>query len=69
MANKLYQQMNNESNAMTDGILKQVQNLKNRMGGDPNTHIQNLLNSGRVSQAQYDAAMKRAEQFRRLLGY
>ncbi len=69
MANKLYQQMNNENNAMTDEILKQVQNLKNRMGGDPTQHIQNLMNSGRVSQAQYDAAMKRAEQFRRLLGH
>ena len=68
MANKLYQQMNSNSE-FPNNLLQRAQQLKQQMGGDPNTHIQNLLNSGRVSQAQYDAVMKRAEQFRRLLGH
>ena len=68
MANQIYQQMNNNS-GFSNNLIQQARQLKQQMGGDPNTHIQNLLNSGRVSQAQYDAAMRKVEQFRRLLGH
>ena len=68
MANKLYQQMNSGS-GFPNNLIQDAQRLKKQFGGDPNTYIQNLLNSGRVSQAQYDAAMKRVEQFRKLLGH
>lgn len=67
MANKLYQQMNSDS-GFPNNLIQDAQRLKKQFGGDPNTYIQNLLNSGRVSQAQYDAAMRKAEQFRRLFG-
>lgn len=48
-------------------ILQRVQVLKQQMGGDPNTHIQNLLNSGRITQAQYDRAVQQANQLRGIL--
>lgn len=64
MMNRLYQQMNGGGG----NIFQQIVQLKQRMGGDPNKHIQDLLNSGRITQADYDRAVKRAEELRRMLG-
>lgn len=64
MMNSLYQQMNGGGG----NIFQQIAQLKQRMGGDPNKHIQDLLNSGKITQADYDRAVKRAEELRRMLG-
>lgn len=65
MANPIFEQMNtNGSNA----IMQRVQQLKQQMGGDPNQHIQNLLNSGKVSQEQYNRAVQMANRMRGLFG-
>ena len=64
MMNRLYQQMNGGGG----NIFQQIAQLKQRMGGDPNKHIQDLLNSGKITQADYDRAVKRAEELRRMLG-
>lgn len=61
--NNLYQSMFPQNN-----IMQQVQQLKNSFRGDPNQQIQQMLNSGRVSQAQYNAAVQRAQQIMRMLG-
>lgn len=47
-------------------IMQMLSQIKT-MGGDPNQHIQRLLNSGQVTQAQYNAAVKQAEQLRKML--
>lgn len=50
-------------------ILQQVQNLKKQMGNiDPNQYIQQMLNSGKITQAQYDNAVKQAEGLRKMFG-
>ena len=36
-------------------------------GGDPNQMIQQMLNSGRVSQSQYDQAVRMAQQIQQML--
>lgn len=36
-------------------------------GGDPSQMIQQLLNSGKVSQQQYDAAVQQARQIQQML--
>ena len=46
-------------------FMQQLNQLKSR-GGDPNQMIQEMLNSGRVTQAQYDAAVKRAQQIQQM---
>lgn len=61
--NNLYQSMFPQNNFM-----QQVQQLKNSFRGDPNQQIQQMLNSGRVSQAQYNAAVQKAQQIMRMLG-
>lgn len=62
--NRLYQQMNAGGN----NIFEQVAQLKQKMGGDPNKHIQDLLNSGRISQDEYNRAVQKVNQFRRMMG-
>ena len=47
-------------------FMQQLNQLKSR-GGDPNQMIQDMLNSGKVTQAQYDAAVKRAQQIQQML--
>ena len=42
-------------------LMQEVNKLKSQ-GGDPNQMIQQMLNSGRITQAQYDDAVKRAQQ-------
>ena len=44
-------------------MMQQFQQFMNQMRGkDPNTMIQELVSSGRVSQQQLDAAQKQAQQ-------
>lgn len=47
-------------------FMNQLNQLKSR-GGDPNQMIQQLMNSGRVSQSQYDNAVKMAQQIQQML--
>ena len=49
-----------------NAFMQQLAQLKSR-GGDPNQMIQQMLNSGRVSQSQYDAAVKQAQQIQKML--
>lgn len=47
-------------------FMNDLNQLKQR-GGDPNQMIQQMLNSGRVSQQQYDNAVKMAQQIQGML--
>lgn len=47
-------------------FMQQLNNLKSRCG-DPNQMIQQMMNSGRVTQAQYDNAVKMAQQIQQML--
>jgi len=46
-------------------FMQQLNQLKSR-GGDPNQMIQQLMNSGKVSQSQYDAAARMAQQIQQM---
>ena len=61
--NQLYQQLRPQNN-----ILQQFQQFRNSFRGDPKEQVQQLLNSGKVSQQQYDNAVRMANQFRGMLG-
>lgn len=58
--NPLYQQMG------MGQLSKSINDLKKRLS-DPNKAIQDLLNSGKVSQQQYDEAVKKARQIMGML--
>lgn len=58
MPNSLYQQMQGFN---TNNFMKQLNDLKAK-GGDPNQIIQNMLNSGKVTQKDYNNAVLKANQ-------
>ena len=48
-------------------LMSSIAQLKKQVS-DPNQMIQQLLNSGRVTQAQYNSALQRAQQIMSMLG-
>lgn len=47
-------------------FMNRLNQLKSR-GGDPNQMIQQMLNTGRVSQSQYNEAVRMAQQIQQML--
>lgn len=56
-------QINNLQN-----LMKSFQQFKQTFQGDPRQQVQNLLNSGKVSQAEYNNAYQMAQQLSRMMG-
>ncbi len=63
MASDLFNQINRFN---PNQFMQSLNELKNK-GGDPNQMIQQMLNTGRVSQAQVNQAMQRANQIMQML--
>lgn len=61
--NPLYQQMTPNNN-----LLQRFQQFKRNFTGNPQEQVQQLLNSGKVSQQQYDSAVKMANQLKQMMG-
>ena len=64
MASDLFKSMNRFD---PNGFMRSLADLKSK-GGDPNQMIQQMLNSGRITQAQYNSAVRRAQQIMSMLG-
>jgi hypothetical protein len=62
--NPLYQQMNQGGN----DIVSRFRQFRQMFKGDPQQQVQQLLNSGRISQEQYNAAVQKAQQLGQLMG-
>lgn len=65
--NQLYNEMQNNQGGI-NGMLQRFQQFRQNFHGDPQQQVQQLLNSGRVSQQQYNQAVQMAQQFQRLFG-
>ena len=66
MSNPLFQMLGNQPNGMQQ-MMQRFQQFQQAFRGDPRQQVQQLLNSGRVSQQQYDQAVKMAQQFQKML--
>ena len=64
MASDLFEQMGGGFNPTN--FMSQLNQLKSK-GGDPNQMIQELLNSGKVSQDQLNSAVGKAQQIMQML--
>ena len=62
--NPLYQQMNNQPNS---NIIQRFQQFKQSFSGNPQQIVQQMLNSGKVSQERYNQAVQMANQLRNIL--
>lgn len=66
MSNPLFQMLGNQPNGMQQ-MMQRFQQFQQAFRGDPKQIVQQLLNSGKVSQAQYDQAVKMAQQYQKVL--
>lgn len=70
MSNPLFQML---GGAMPSGLgnmgnmIQQFQQFKNNFRGDPRQQVQQLLNSGRVSQQQYNQAVQMANMLQKMI--
>lgn len=48
-------------------IVQQFMQFKKNFQGNPQQQIQQMLNSGKVSQAQYNAAVQKAQMLQKML--
>ena len=70
MSNPIFQQLGGMppiNNGMAQ-FMQRFQQFKQMFTGDPRQQVQQLLNSGRVSQQQYNNAAQMAHQIQRMLG-
>ena len=65
MPNQLFNMLGN-NNPMS-GLLSRFQQFKNAFSGDPRQVVQGLLNSGQMSQQQFNQLQQMASQFQKLL--
>lgn len=63
MSNNLYNSFGPQNN-----FVAQFNNFKKSFTGNPRDQIQQMLNSGKISQSQYNQAVQKANQIRQLFG-
>jgi len=66
--NPLYQQMAPQAGSQMGNLLQRFQQFQQMFKGDPRQQVQQLLNSGKVSQSQYNNAVQMAQQMQRMMG-
>lgn len=50
------------------GLMKQFQQFRDSFQGDPKQQVQDLLNTGKMSQQQYNQIQGMARQFMQMMG-
>lgn len=69
MSNPLYNSMNQNQNQPTaNNLIQRFNQFRQNFHGDPRQQVQQLLNSGKVTQQQYNEAMQKARMLQNLLG-
>ena len=66
MSNPLFSMM--QEQMPMNGIMQRFQQFQQMFRGDPKQQVQQMLNSGKISQAQYNNAVQMAQQMARMLG-
>ena len=71
MSNPLFQMLTGQVAKSMPGpmnILQQFMQFRQMFRGDPRQQVQQMLNSGKVSQEQYNQAVQLAKQLQSMLG-
>lgn len=67
MSNQLYKEMGG-ANSPYSNMFNRFNEFKKTITGNPEEQVRNLLNSGKVTQAQYNAAVQKANALRQFFG-
>lgn len=62
MSNPLYNQLGQQD------MMQRFNQFRQSFSGNPQQQIQQMLNSGKISQAQYNQAVQKANMIRRMFG-
>lgn len=62
--NPIYQQMNNSGG----DFISRFNQFRQSFKGDPQQQVQQLLDSGKITQEQYNSAVQKAQQISRMFG-
>lgn len=66
--NPLYQMLNRPSmNPQTQNMMRQFNAFRQSFHGNAQQQIQQMLNSGRITQEQYNQAVQQAQQFMNMM--
>ena len=65
MSNPLFSMFGNQQ---MNPMVQRFQQFRQMFRGDPKQQIQQMLNSGKVSQEQYNQAVQTAQQIARMMG-
>ena len=66
MSNPIFNMMSGQAQA--NPLMQRLRQFQQTLRGDPRQQVQQMLNSGRVSQDQYNRAVQMAQQLQRMLG-
>lgn len=66
MSNPLFGMMQNQM--PMNGLMQRFQQFQQMFRGDPRQQVQQMLNSGKITQGQYNQAVKTAQQLARMFG-
>ena len=66
MSNPLFGMFGNA--APVNPLMQRLAQFQQMFRGDPKQQVQQMLNSGRISQAQYNQAVQMANQLQRMMG-
>ena len=58
---------NSNYNSNYSNMMQRFDQFKKTFSGNPRDQIQQLLNSGRISQSQYDAAVQKANELFKMM--
>lgn len=67
MSNPLFDQLNNNT-SYQNPTLQQFLQFKQTFNGDPKQTVQNLLNTGQMSQQQFNQLAQQAKQLQKVFG-
>lgn len=68
MSNPLFNALGGSQFGNMANMVQQFQQFRRTFQGDPKQQVQQMLNSGKISQAQYDQAVKQAKALQKMLG-
>ena len=67
MSNPLFRMFENSQYGNLNNIIRQFRQFKSNFKGDPREQIQQMLNSGRITQDDYNKAVQQVNAFQRML--
>ena len=67
MSNPLYNNFGNQSNPMTD-IIRQARDFRKQFTGNPRQEVERLLQTGQLSQADFNRFSQMAQQIVQAMG-